>query len=125
MTGKEVKSLRMNRVKLVGSFVTVDKSDEAWLKNLNIPEYKFAKGQPHERIRDRKLLLNKKELTKIQRGLNEKGVTAVVLDLHLKNSKIKVRLAIAKGKKRWDKRETIKKRDVERDLKREMKVRVR
>lgn len=121
LTGKETKSCRSGKPKLAGSFISVDKSVEAWLRNLDIPEYKFAKGQPHERKRERKLLLTKKELAKIARSLNEKGITVVALNLHLKNSQIKVKVALAKGKKKWDKRETIKKRDVDRSLKRELK----
>ena len=121
LTGKEVKSCRTGKPKLAGSFVSIDKSGEAWLRNLDIPEYKFAKGQPHERKRDRKLLLTQKELSKIQKSLNEKGITAMALDLHLKNRQIKAKIALGRGKKKWDKREAIKKRDVERDLKRGLK----
>lgn len=118
LTGQEVKSLRTNRAKLAGVFVTIDGNDEAWLQNLNIAEYRYARGQPHAKTRKRKLLLTTKELTRIARELNEKGVALIALDLHLKNNQIKVRLALGRGKKKWDKRETIKRRDIDRDLRR-------
>lgn len=120
LTGKEVKSLRTNSIKLAGSFVTISEG-MAILKNLDIPEYKYAKGQPHERRRDRKLLLTQKELAKIERELNEKGVSAVLLDLHLTHSKVKAKVGLGKGKKKWDKRETIKKRDLDREARRALK----
>jgi len=121
LTGKEVKSLRTNTVKLAGSFIKI-KGNEVWLTGLKIPPYRYAKGQPHEELRDKKLLLTNKELDKIEKNLNEKGVACIPLDLHLSNSKIKVKVALGKGKKKWDKRETIKKRDVERDVARELKA---
>jgi SsrA-binding protein len=122
LTGVETKSLRTNRPKLAGSFVKV-KNSELWLTGLEIPIYQFAKNQPHQKARDRKILLNSKEIKTIEKNLNEKGTTVVVLNLHLGHGKIKAKIALARGKKKWDKRETIKKRDVERDLQRESKAR--
>lgn len=122
LTGIETKSLRTNRARLAGSFVKI-KNSELWLVGLEIPIYRFAKNMPHEKARDRKILLNSREIKKIEKNLNEKGTTVVALDLHLKNNKIKAKIALARGKKKWDKRETIKKRDVERDLARDSKVR--
>ncbi len=120
LTGKEVKSLRAKSARLSGSFIVV-RDGEVWLKSFEVPEYKFARGQQHEKLRDKKLLLNIHEISKIEKSLNEKGVTAIPLNLYLKNGKIKIKLGLGRGKKRWDKRETIKKRDVERDMRREMK----
>lgn len=120
LTGREAKSLRAKSAKLSGSFLAV-RDGEVWIKNFEIPEYKFARGQPHEKLRDKKLLLTSKEVAKIEKSLNEKGIAAVPLDLHLSHSKIKVQVALARGKKKWDKRETIKKRDVTRDIQRELK----
>ncbi len=121
LTGKEVKSIRTKTARLVGSFIAI-RDGEVWLKNFEIPEYKFARGQLHEKLRDKKLLLTAKEVEKIEKNLNERGITAIPLDIHLSKSKIKVKIALGKGKKKWDKRETIKKRDVERDLRRDSKM---
>jgi len=120
LTGVETKSLRTNRPRLAGSFVKVRRG-ELWLTGLEIPIYQFAKNQPHEKARDRKILLNAREIKTIEKSLNEKGATVVVLNLHLAHGKIKAKLALARGKKKWDKRETIKQRDVERDLRRGVK----
>lgn len=122
LTGKEVKSLRTNPAKLAGSFLAI-RGGEVWLRNFEIPEYKFARGQPHEKLREKKLLLTSREVAKIEKNLNEKGIAAVPLDLHLSHSKIKVKVALARGKRKWDKREAIKKRDIEREMRREVKVR--
>ena len=84
-------------------------------------EYKFAHKQPHESKRDRKLLLKKKEIKNIQRALNQKGVTVVPIDLYLKNQKIKLTIALARGKKKFEKRELIKKKDLDRNLRRGLK----
>jgi SsrA-binding protein len=120
LTGKEVKSLRTNSMKLAGSFIKI-RENAAWLTGFKIPPYRYAKGQPHEELRDKKLLLSTKELDKIQKNLNEKGATCIPLDIHLSHSKIKVKIALGKGKKNWDKRQIIKQRDVTRDMQREMK----
>jgi len=122
LTGIETKSLRTNRPRLAGSFVKI-RNGELFLTNLEIPIYQFAKNQPHEKARDRKILLNSREIKTIEKNLNEKGTTVVVLNLHLAHGKIKAKIALARGKKKWDKRETIKKRDVARDLARGEKVR--
>jgi SsrA-binding protein len=122
LTGKEAKSLRTGKVKLAGGFVSINKNGEAWLKGVDIPEYKYAKGQPHERLRNRKLLLNLKEIERIEKELNEKGATVIPLNLHLAHGKIKVKIALARGKKQWDKRETLKKRDLDREARRSMKL---
>ncbi len=121
LTGVETKSLRTNRPRLAGSFVKIRRG-ELWLTGLEIPIYQFAKNQPHEKARDRKILLNAREIKTIEKSLNEKGTTVVVLNLHLAHGKIKAKIALARGKKKWDKRETIKQRDVERDLRRGVKT---
>ena len=122
LTGRETKSLRTNSTKLAGSFINI-RNGELFLTGFKIPPYRLAKGQPHDELRDRKLLLNSSEVDKIQKNLNERGVACVPLDLHLKDSKIKIQIALGRGKKRWDKRELIKKRDVEREVRRELKGR--
>ena len=120
LTGVETKSLKTHRTRLAGSFVKI-KNGELFLTNLEIPIYRFAKAAEHQKKRDRKILLNSREIRVIEKALKEKGTTLVPLDLHLKNSKIKAKLALARGKKKWDKRESIKKRDIERDIRRSLK----
>ena len=121
LTGREVKSLRTNTVKLAGSFIKI-RDNGVWLTGLKIPPYRYARGQEHAELRDKKLLLNTRELEKIQKNLNEKGVACVPLDIHLANNRIKVKIALGRGKKKWDKREVIKKRDLDREVRRGMKV---
>ena len=120
LTGKEVKSLRTNFVKLAGSFVRIC-DNELWLRGLKIPPYKYAKGQAHEELRDKKLLLHKKEIDKIQRNLKEKGITGIPLDVHLANSNLKIKIALVRGRKKWDKRELVKQRDLDREARRGLK----
>ncbi|MDZ4710807.1 MAG: SsrA-binding protein SmpB [bacterium] len=117
ITGTEVKSLREGKVNLQESYGRVI-NDEVWVINLHINEYKFGNINNHEPLRNRKLLLHKKEIRKIKQELQEKGLTLVPLKIYFKNSLVKVELGIAKGKKLYDKRESIKKREVERKLSR-------
>lgn len=120
LTGGETKACRVEHPNLRGAHVSIGKDGSAWLKNLDIPPYRFAKGQPHERRRDRRLLLNSRELAKIRKATEEQGVAAVPLNLHLKGPWVKVEIVLGRGKKKWDKRESIKRRDVDRNLKRGM-----
>lgn len=121
LNGIQAKSLQTQKPQLSGCFVGIDKKDEAWLRGLEIPIYKYAKNQEFETKQDIKLLLNAKEIETIKKALNEKGITVVLINLHLSKHHIKARIATARGKKKWDKRESIKKRDVERDIQRGMK----
>ena len=118
LTGTEVKSLREGKASLVEAFARVMKNDEAFLVNMNIPEYKYGNLNNHEPARSRKLLLNKKEIEKIKEALQEKGLTLVPLKMYFKSSLVKVELGVARGKKLYDKRESIKKRETDRNLKR-------
>ncbi|MBS1518480.1 MAG: SsrA-binding protein SmpB [Bacteroidetes bacterium] len=117
LTGTEVKSLREGKANLQEAYGRI-KKDEVWLINSNISEYKFGNINNHDPQRDRKLLLNKKEIRKIKQLLQEKGLTLVPLKFYFKNSNVKVELGVARGKKLYDKRESIKKREVERKLSR-------
>lgn len=118
LTGSETKSCRIEHPNLKGAYVMLDKAGSAWLKNCDIPPYRFAKGQGHERRRNRRILLKKTELLEIKRAVEEKGTTAVPLNIHLKGPWVKIEIALGRGKKKWDKRETIKKRDLARELRR-------
>jgi len=120
LCGSEVKAIRMGRISLRDAFVDF-RNHEAWLLNAHIGEYPYARHYTHEALRERKLLLKADEIERLTRKVREKGHTVVPLDVHLSdNGWIKITLGLARGKKKVDKKETIKARDRDRDLKREM-----
>ena len=114
LVGTEVKSLRMGRASLVDGFVDIDGS-EAWLHGVHIPEYTQGTWTNHSARRKRKLLLNRDELDKIERKVNEKGFTIVPTALYFKDGRAKVEIALAKGKKTWDKRQSLATRQADRE----------
>ena len=118
--GTEVKSLRDHHGKLEGAHVTI-RGGEAFLMNAEIPPYQAANAPGYEATRNRRLLLTKKELAEIGTAEEKAGLTIVPLSMYNKGRVIKLRLAIARGKKKGDKRETIKKREALRDIAREVK----
>jgi len=120
LQGTEVKSLRLGKVNLVDSYANINNS-EVWLYSANISPYDQGNINNHEPTRTRKLLLNKNEIRKLIGKVKEKGLTLVPLRLYFKNGKVKVELALAKGKKTYDKRESIAKRDLQRDQERKIK----
>jgi SsrA-binding protein len=121
LIGTEVKSVRAGQGKLEGARAII-RGGEAYIVGMDIPPYqKKNAGPEYESDRTRKVLLSKKEIADIARALDEKGLTAVPLSLYTKGRVIKVALAIAKGKKNYDKREAIKKRDTDRELRRGLK----
>lgn len=121
LLGTEVKSLRQGKSSFNDSYCLIHK-DEVWLKSLHIAEYSHGTVNNHDPLRDRKLLLQKREIRKIQSKLKEKGYTLVPLRIFFSESnKAKIEIGLAKGKKLHDKRDTIKKRDVEREIKRYLK----
>lgn len=115
LVGTEVKSIREGRVSLKESYADI-KNNEVFLRNLNITPYKFAYYDNHEPMRTRKLLLHRREIDKLTIKTKERGFTIVPLKIYFKNGKIKVQLGLAKGKKLYDKRQTIKDRDMQRDM---------
>jgi len=117
LTGTEVKSMRDSKVNIQDAYGRL-LNGEVWLINSNISEYKYGNINNHDPLRNRKLLLNKREIRKIKQELQEKGLTLVPLKIYFKGSLIKLEIGIAKGKKLFDKRESIKKREVERKLSR-------
>ena len=119
LQGTEVKSLRMGRASLIDGFVDLDRG-EAWLHGGHIPEYSQGTWTNHSARRKRKLLLHREEIDKIERRVNEKGLTVVPLSLYFKDGRAKVEIALARGKKSWDKRQSI----AERTAKREVEVEV-
>ena len=117
LTGSEVKSIRANQVQLKDSYIAF-KGDEAFLQNAHISEYKASSYNNHQPERLRKILLNRHELDQIYGSLREKGLTCVPLKIYFKKGRVKLELALVKGKKLHDKREAIKKRDVDNQLRR-------
>ena len=121
LAGTEVKSIRDGKVSFVDSFCIFHKG-EVWVKNMHIAEYRFGTTNNHLAVHDRKLLLNKKELRKLENKMKEKGFTIVPLRIFFnENGYAKLEIGLGKGKKFFDKRETIKKRDVEKEIKRYLK----
>jgi SsrA-binding protein len=114
LQGTEVKSLRQGRASLVDGFVDID-GHEAWLHGVHIPEYSQGTWTNHAARRKRKLLLNRDEIDKIERRVNEKGLTVVPLSLYFKDGRAKVEIALAKGKKSWDKRAALAERQANRE----------
>lgn len=120
LLGTEVKSLREGRANLKESFANV-RNGELFLYNAHISPYSHGNINNHDPIRTRKLLLHKKQIKKLIGKVQEKGLTLVPLRLYFKNGKVKVELALAKGKKIYDKRRDIAKRDSERELRRQLR----
>ena len=120
LMGSEVKAIRMGRVELRDAHVEV-RSGEAWLINAHVGEYPYARHYAHEAKRDRKLLLNKAEIERLGRRVREKGFTIIPLDVHLTDrGLIKLTIGLAKGKGHADRRQDLKKRDMEREIRKHM-----
>ncbi|MFT4296714.1 MAG: SsrA-binding protein SmpB [Micropruina sp.] len=124
LTGTEVKSLRQGRASLADAFATVD-DGEVWLRNAHIPEYAFGTWTNHAARRNRKLLLHRREIEKLERATTASGRTIVPLALYFQDGYAKVELAVGTGKKAWDKRQTIAERDANREAARELAARNR
>lgn len=125
LTGTEVKSLRLGRVNLRDSFARIDKG-EVFLFNCHIAPYDHGNRWNHDPYRNRKLLLHKKEIRELSAMVKQKGLTLVPLRLYFDaHGRAKIALAVARGKKNYDKRETMAKRDAEREIGRAMKDRLR
>jgi SsrA-binding protein len=114
LTGTEVKSLRQGRASLVDGFVDIDHG-EAWLHAVHIPEYSQGTWTNHSARRKRKLLLHRSEIAKIDREVSAKGVTVIPLSLYFSDGRAKVEIALARGKKSWDKRQAIAERTADRE----------
>ncbi|MTV82455.1 SsrA-binding protein SmpB [Lactobacillus sp. CRM56-3] len=120
LTGTEIKSIRERRVNLTDGFAQI-RNGEAWLMNIHISEYTQGNRFNHDPLRNRKLLLHKKEITRLQNETQDKGITIVPLRIYIKNGFAKVLLGVAKGKHEYDKRETLKRRDQKRQIERVLK----
>jgi SsrA-binding protein len=122
LTGTEVKSLRHGRASLVDGFAMVS-DGEVWLHNVHIPEYTLGTWTNHAPTRTRKLLLHRGEIDRLIRKTTEQGLTLVPLSLYFKDGKVKVELAVARGKREYDKRQDLAKRDAAREVERAVRRR--
>lgn len=116
LTGTEIKSIRQGKASIAEAYCYFDRG-ELWVKSMHIAEYTFGNRFNHEMKRERKLLLNKKELRKLQRKIKEKGLTIIPTRLFVNDRGwAKMKIALAKGKKVYDKRQSIKEKDMKRDM---------
>ena len=122
--GTEVKSLREGRAQLTDAFASVD-DGEVWLRNAHIPEYTHGTWTNHTARRTRKLLLNRKEITRIERALSDAGTTLIPLSIYFSDGYAKVEIAIATGKREYDKRQTLATREFQREAERALAARNR
>lgn len=122
LTGSEVKTLRGGQASITEAYCKL-LGDELYLVGAHFAEYKNAGYAGHDPIRDRKLLLNRREIDRIAARLTEKGYTLVPMELYFKDARVKLRVGLGKGKKLYDKRQDKAKRDVQREIDREMKDR--
>ncbi len=122
LQGSEIKSIRLGQISLQESFIQVTEN-EAWLKDAHIAVYNPASYTNHDPKRPRQLLLNKKEIRELWMAVKQKGVSIIPVKMYLKNGRAKIEIAIAKGKKLYDKRQILEKKDMERDISRSLKNR--
>ena len=124
LTGTEVKSARAGHVTLRGAYARI-KDDEVWLEGAHIAEYEHGTWANHDPLRPRRLLLHRKEIERLEQRVQAKGQTLVPLKMYFKGNRLKVEVGLCRGKKLYDKREAIAKRDAERELARVSKYRQR
>jgi SsrA-binding protein len=124
LQGTEVKSTMAARIQLKDSYVSV-RDGEVWLLNAHISPYSHGNQQNHEPLRTRKLLLHRREIDKLERETVVKGMTLVVTRVYWKNGRIKFEIGVAKGKKLYDKRETVKERTIEKETRQQLKENTR
>jgi SsrA-binding protein len=124
LLGTEVKAIREGSINLRDSYARIDKG-EVWMLNVHISPYSHRGSAAHAEMRQRKLLLHSHEIRKMVGKVAEKGLTLVPLEMYFKNGRVKVTLALAKGKQEHDKRETLRKREVDRETRAAVKARSR
>jgi SsrA-binding protein len=123
LQGSEIKSIRAGQVSIVEAYVDIEGGEEAWLVEAHIAPYAQANRFNHDPKRKRRLLLHKKQIREIWNQVRQKGMTVVPTRIYLKDGRAKIEIALARGKKAYDKRESIAKRDRERGAERESRVR--
>lgn len=121
LQGSEVKSIKAGKANIGDAYCYISSKNEIWIKNSHVSKYDSDKFTNHEEKRDRKLLLNKKEIRRLKSDIQNPGYTIIPLKMFIMKGKIKVEIALCKGKKDYDKRETIKERDSNKELNRIMK----
>lgn len=119
LTGPEVKSIKQGKMSLDEAFVRL-KEGEAFLHNAHIHPYQFADNRNYDSKRTRKLLLHRKELISLASKIKQKNLTLVPVSCYIKHGRIKLKIALAKGKKKYEKKETKKRKDIEREIEREL-----
>ena len=124
LQGTEVKSVKNGNISFPDAFAEIT-NGEVWVKNFHISEYSFSSIFNHNPDRPKKLLLHKDEIKRLIRRVDEKGCTLIPLDFYLKDGRVKVTLGVCKGKKMYDKRASIKDRDIQRDIQREFAGKLR
>jgi SsrA-binding protein len=124
LVGTEVKSVMAGRIQLKESFVQI-KDGEVWLVGAHISHYSHGNINNHEVLRERKLLLHRREIEKLQKETKQKGMTLVVTSIYWKNGRIKFEIGVAKGKKLYDKRETEMRKTIEKETRSQLKQRLR
>ena len=124
LLGSEIKSVRAGQVSLAEAYVRIE-NNEAWLIDAHISPYEQANIHNHDPKRVRKLLLHKREIRQLWEQINIKGVAVIPLKMYIKDGLAKIEIAVARGKKMYDKRQTIAKRDIERDIERQIKKKFR
>ena len=124
LVGTEVKSIIAGRIQLKDAYVSI-KEGEVWLLNAHISPYSHGNKQNHDPLRSRKLLLHRKEISKLEKETTQKGMTLVVTRIYWKNGRIKLEVCVAKGKKLYDKRETEMKKAIEKDTQQQLKEKLR
>ena len=120
LQGSEIKSIRAGQISLKEAYVRVD-GEQAWLVNAHVAPYDPASRDNHDPLRDKKLLLHKKEIKKLWGEVRQKGTTIIPIRIYLVSGRAKVEIAIAKGKRKYDKRHELKKRDAQREIDRALK----
>lgn len=121
LQGSEIKSIRARQISIGEAYVQIDRK-EAWLVNSHIAPYDPASRQNHDPKRKRKLLLNKKEIAKIWAGVQQKGLTIIPTEIYLRDGLAKINISLAKGKKLYDKRREIAKKEIQRELDRQSRL---
>ena len=121
LTGTEIKSIRLGKCNLKDSYAII-KNNEIFILNMHISQYEQGNRFNHEETRTRKLLMHKKEILKLRDKLEIEGFTLVPIKLYFKGNKAKLLIGLAKGKKNYDKRESIKKKDIERQIAKDLKL---
>jgi SsrA-binding protein len=115
LTGTEIKSIRTGQISLAQAYARI-RDGELWLVGMHVPPYKEGSFSNHEPLRPRKLLLHRNELERLSGRVAEKGLTLIPIRLYFKRGKVKIEIALARGKKLWDKRRDLKDRDVQREM---------